>query len=211
MPMERMTAKKVRIADLTGGEWVRKEGMEPSFVLTAHGDQVSRARVLATVVGRFVAEDQAFASVTLDDQTDTIRAKTFQTAQPLQQLAVGDRVDIVGKVREYQGEVYLIPEAVRIIADPNWETLRRLDIIAQRRRQAAPTSMNAGQRPAPERERDAVRKQALAVIEKRPDGAPFADLLKLLDAPEPVIESVIDELLAEGICYEPSPGKIRKI
>ena len=55
MPIKRQTAIKVRIADLIAGEWVKKEGMEPSFVRTAGGSEVSRARVMATVVGQFIS------------------------------------------------------------------------------------------------------------------------------------------------------------
>ena len=103
MAIERMTARKVRVCDLVNGRWVKREGMEPSFIITEHGDKVSRARVLGTVVGLFLAEDGNFGSLTVDDSTDTIRAKTFSTTKPVDNFAVGDVVDLVGKVREYNG------------------------------------------------------------------------------------------------------------
>ncbi len=97
---KRQTAKKVKVASLTRGEWVKKEGMEPSFVVTPGGEQVSRARVMGTVVAKFVAEDENFASMTLDDFSDTIRAKAFKEVKPLDRAEVGDIVDLIGKVRE---------------------------------------------------------------------------------------------------------------
>ena len=69
---ERMTAKKVRIVDLVNGEWVQQDGMEPSFVVSKTGEKVSRARILATIVSKFISEDGNFGSVTIDDGTDTM-------------------------------------------------------------------------------------------------------------------------------------------
>ena len=84
---ERQVARKVAIRWLTSGEWVKREGKEPSFVRTAVGEDVARCRVLATVVQTYVSEDGQFASVTLDDGTDTIRAKAFKEIQLLKALA----------------------------------------------------------------------------------------------------------------------------
>ena len=109
MPIKRMTAKKVRIYNIINGQWVKKEGMEPSYVQTTYGDQLSRVRVMGTIVSKFVAEDGNFASITVDDATDTIRAKTFKTVKPLDNAELGDIVDVIGKVREYNEEIYMIP------------------------------------------------------------------------------------------------------
>ena len=133
MPIERMTAKKVRISDIMSGRWVKREGMEPSFVVTDTGEKVSRARVMGTIVQTFFAEDGNFGSVTIDDGTDTIRAKTFKTLKPMENSVEGDNVDVIGKVREYNGEVYMIPEVVTKLADPNSELLRRLELIKKAR------------------------------------------------------------------------------
>ena len=133
MPIQRLTAKKVRISDIMSGRWVKREGMEPSFVVTDQGEKVSRARILGTIVQTFMAEDGNFGSVTLDDGFDTIRAKTFKTVKPLDEFNVGDNVDLIGKVREYNGELYVIPEVVTRLQDPNFELLRRLELIKKAR------------------------------------------------------------------------------
>src|SRR4030042_1159421 len=128
MPMERMTARKTSIADITNGRWVKNEGLEPSFVVSQSGEQISRARIMGTVVSKFVSEDENFASITIDDSTDTIRAKTFKTAKPLDVIQVGDIVDLIGKEREYNAEIYMMPEIVRKVTDPNVEVLRRAEL-----------------------------------------------------------------------------------
>jgi len=220
MPIERMTAKKVRVSELMNGRWIKKEGMEPSFVVTDSGEKVSRARVLGTVAARFMAEDGNFASITLDDGTDTIRAKTFKTVKPVDESKVGDLVDLVGKVREYNGEVYIIPEVITSVRDPNMEILRRLELIRKARdlksrppeasREEAGTT-EAGEKEEKKADDTELRKEIIAVIESGPEGVEYKAILEKVRAPETRIESVLNEILAEGICYEPTPGKVKKI
>jgi RPA family protein len=210
MPMERMTARKIRIADLTNGRWVKNEGLEPSFVVTQSGEQVSRARIMGTVVSKFVSEDENFASITIDDSTDTIRAKTFKTVKPLDMIQVGDVVDLIGKVREYNAEIYVMPEIVRKILDPNTEVLRRLELIAKARKLQGGEAQ-PGQFVSAKEDRTALKKKVTEVIESDKSGISYSKILEMVQAPETQIESVVNELLEEGICYEPTPGKIKKI
>lgn len=217
MPLLRQTARKVRIYDLMGGAWVKKEGMEPSFVTTPYGEDVARARVLATVVGKFLSEDGNFGSLTLDDGTDTIRAKCFKELKPLEKAEVGDLVDLIGKVREYNGEVYLVPEIILKVMDPNWELLRRLEIIKKlkvfRKGGAGAKKIEAEESRKISKPEDngELRKRILKIIESGPEGMEFSEIIKKAGAPEPQVESVLNDLLSEGICYEPTPGRIRKI
>jgi len=208
--MERMTARKIRVADITNGKWVKNEGLEPSFIVTPSGEQVSRARIMGTVVSKFVSEDENFASITVDDSTDTIRAKTFKTAKPLDVIQIGDMVDLIGKVREYNAEVYIMPEIVRKITDPNLELLRRLELIVKYKNQ------QKGEAPATQfvsakEDRSALKKKVMEVIETDRAGVAYAKILEMVNMPETQIESVVNEFLEEGICYEPTPGKIKKI
>lgn len=202
MPIKRNTALKVRISDLTSGKWVKNEGMVASYVETASGMQVSRARLLGTIVSVFMAEDGMFASVTLDDSTDTIRVKTFKTVKPLDGFKVGDMVDLIGKVREWNDEIYVMPEIMRKVG-PEAELLRRLEVAKKGK---APQ-----EKQEPGENKDDLRKEVLKVIEAGKDGISYSDVLSKVKAAEETVEAVINELLGEGICYEPSPGKIRKI
>jgi RPA family protein len=208
--IERMTARKAEIKDLMSGSWVKKEGMEPSYVVSPSGEKLSRVRLMGTVVGRFVAEDGNFASITLDDGTDTMRVKTFKTAKPLDTVNPGSLVEVIGKVREYNAEIYMIPEVVIQIKDPNLLTLRQAELAAKARNlKQNPLST---EEPAQETSDDtALRKQILDVIGGNPEGVEYSVIPESVSAPEAQIESVVNDLLAEGICYEPTPGKIKKI
>ena len=215
MPVQRMTARKARISELMNGKWVKREGMEPSFVVTDSGEKISRARILGTVVGSFVAEDGNFASITLDDGTDTIRAKTFKTAKPLDGFRVGEIVDLIGKVREYNGEVYIIPEVINRVQDPNMELLRRLELVRKARelkgKPREASGEDEGDSGEGKEDDSELRKEILAVIGSDPEGIEYGLILERVKAPETRIESIINEILAEGICYEPTPGRVKKI
>ena len=210
MPIQRMTALKVNVSEIVNGQWVKKEGFEPSFVVTSSGEEVSRARILGTVVAKFLAEDGNFASVTIDDSTDTIRAKTFKTVKPIDTIEIGDIVDVIGKIREYNAEIYMIPEILKKITNPNTELLRKLEIIKKSR---TPKSKKTGQSVIAEQtpDKDLLRKNIINFISSSDDGVTYASVVESISAPEKDVESVINDLLAEGICYEPTPGKIKKI
>jgi len=220
MPIKRMTAKKVRIYNIINGQWVKKEGMEPSYVQTTYGDQLSRVRVMGTIVSKFVAEDGNFASITVDDATDTIRAKTFKTVKPLDNAELGDIVDVIGKVREYNEEIYMIPEIVLKITDPNTELLRKAEVGAELKRMGEPAKAAPVQKPAnpvqeeaedKPSEKEDLRKKVIEKIEASAEGIGYSEIMSSISEPEEQVEAVINDLLAEGICYEPTPGKIRKI
>ncbi len=238
--IERQTARKVRIWDIMNGIFEKKEGFEPSFVRTQSSEEISRARILGTVVSKFVADDGNYASVTIDDGTDTIRLKVFKTTKPLDSIEIGEIVDVVGKVREYEGETYIIPEVARKIENPNFELLRRLELIHKEREiKKAKDLVEKNKGKTPEelekeltekhgvekqfvdvflkggeeegKEKNLLKKEILKAIESSPDGIVYSELAKKVKAKETDLESAIDELLNDGICYEPSPGKIRKI
>ncbi|MFH0956564.1 MAG: OB-fold nucleic acid binding domain-containing protein [Candidatus Aenigmatarchaeota archaeon] len=243
MPMQRQTAARVRIVDLVSGEWVKKDGMEPSYVVTPGKENVSRARIVATIVSRFDSEDGNFSSVTLDDATATLRVKVWKEIEVLSGFRAGDLVSVIGKVREYGGEIYVVPEIVTKVT-PDEESLARLEIIRKLRSKkpaegaghrekahavheaAKPEPVrhshedmpmaHAGKKEASaatavKKDEESPRKKLITIIEKSADGIRYADLLKESGLPEEDIEDVINELLGEGICYEPVPGKIKKI
>ena len=232
---ERMTAKKVSIADIAGGEWVQQDGMEPSYVVTKSGERVSRARILATIVSKFMSEDGNFGSVTMDDGTDTVRAKCFKDMGPLSKAETGQLVDMIGKVREYNGEIYVMPEVMKQVGDPNLLLLRKLELMkAAKELKESGSAADAGgegkpsgasgpgkgnaARGAAERAPgaqkdggDDLRKKVLDIIDASKDGIEYAALIEKSGQTEDKVDAVVNELLSEGICYEPTPGKIRKI
>jgi len=127
MEHRRLTAHIAGTAELISGKYVKKGGFESNYVLTNLGRRLSRVRVMGTVVDKFVSEDGSYGSITVDDGTSTLRCKTFVNLKILDGINLGDLVDVVGKVREHNDEIYAMPEIIRIV-QPNAETLRLLEL-----------------------------------------------------------------------------------
>lgn len=127
MDMKRITAKKASIGEIISGKFVKKSGFESSYILTNLGRRLSRVRVLGLIVDKFISTDEKYATVTLDDSTETIRCKAFINTKIFDGFGSGDMVDIFGKLREYNGEIYIMPEIIAKI-EPNFEILRNLEL-----------------------------------------------------------------------------------
>ena len=117
-----MTAVKLRIKDLVEGT------CDGRSVSTIFGE-VSEARVLGTLIDIFVSDDENYMSLTVDDGTETVRIKAWrQDVGKLKKFSKGDLIDVVGKVREYNEEIYLTPEVVLKVSPNKW-VLRELELM----------------------------------------------------------------------------------
>jgi len=131
---KRIPAKKARIVDITSGKFfpANAQAMKPAYVITQFGEKLSRINILATITEKFTSEQGNYASVTIDDTTNAIRAKVFGAdTQLFDNLNKGDAVVIIGKVKEYQTEIYVATESARKIPQQqsNYENLRRLELL----------------------------------------------------------------------------------
>lgn len=119
-----MTATKLRIRDLVEGTF------EGNHVRTVYGN-VSEARILGTLIDVFATDDRNYLSLTVDDGTETVRVKAWrQDTEKLKKVQKGDFIEVVGKVREYNEEIYLTPEVVSKVSPNEW-ILRELELMKQ--------------------------------------------------------------------------------
>lgn len=241
---KRVVAKKVRIIDVVNGRYFAgsKEEMKASYVISPFGDKISRVNVVGTVTEKFSSDDGMYSSITVDDTTGIIRVKAFgDDSKRLGNFEIGDTVLVIGKVKQYNGEVYVNSEIVRKADDANMESVRRLEILkdlAQRKKNVEKIKELAGQYSGDElaeivnnrfgidketlqfvMENLKVQKQIdyvpkmLEVIQALDDGngVEIGKLLQISDLPENIIESAINELLANGTLFEPRPGILKKV
>jgi len=239
----RQTMIKARISDVVNGRFIRKEGMEPSYVLTDIGQKISRVKVLGTVVDKFMSEDANYSSVTIDDDSDSIRVKAFREDTGIfDDLNVGDLVMVIGKVREYSEEIYIIPEIVKKVADPNYEPLHKLEVLKELINQkrisedikkekekysdieelkehvkekydveaveGVVESLN--EEETEEKDYKPIVLETLDKLDKG-KGVKFKKVLEECKLEENDFEEVINELLSDGVCFEPKPGIIKRV
>ena len=242
MEKKRIHSVKTRIKDITSGRYVAQEGFNPNYVITGYGLRLSRVRLLAKVVDKFVSEGGKFASITIEDGTDTIRVKVFTALSMFERLDAGSEIDLIARVKEYQGEVYLVPEIITSVADPNVALLRTLELrqqdkafeakrrlVMENQKQASdmgelerimherygiqPEEVEAILQSKEEPKEESKKLELLKLIEKHAEGSgcDYAELLSISGLPEDVVDSLVNELLEEGTCFEPRPGKIKKL
>ncbi len=117
-----MTAVKLRIQDLV-------EGTYDGTHVHTHFGEVSEARILGTLVDVFITDNDGYISLTVDDGTETVRIKAWgQDVGKLKEFSEGDLVEVVGRVREYNEEIYLTPEVISRVSPNKW-ILRELELM----------------------------------------------------------------------------------
>lgn len=131
----RSTAHKVKIEDLIHGEYNHTPEGEPNNLVTPWNQELLRVNIIGTVIDKFVRDDGEYGTLTLDDGSETIRAKAWgDDVDEMDEYEVGDLVNVIGKVREYEEEIHVVPEIIRELEDPNWEMLRELEILENRKK-----------------------------------------------------------------------------
>ncbi|MFX0096469.1 MAG: OB-fold nucleic acid binding domain-containing protein [Candidatus Hodarchaeota archaeon] len=238
---KRATAFKLNISDIIHGTYHKSE--EGSFLDTRYGLKILRAHIMATVIEKFESNNEAtpsnesrkdYATLTVDDGTGVIRIKTWQEDTNLiKSISIGDIVDIVGRIREYEEELYLMPEAINKVADPNWELLRELEIIEAKREHLPARPASSKSEIAEEDKKDSylvgeleTKEETDAEIESKvalqgtlfemieqykEDGVAAKDLFQeLSEFSKNDIKAALISLIKEGAIYEPRPGYYRR-
>jgi len=238
---KRATAFKLNISDIICGTYHRSE--EGSLLDTRYGLKILRAHIMATVIDKFESNNEStpsdetrkdYATLTVDDGTGVIRIKTWQEDTNLiKSINIGDIVDIVGRIREYEDELYLMPEAINKVADPNWELVRELEIIEAKREYLPARPAPSKSEIAEEDNKDsyivgelettedtkaeieskvALQGTLFELIEQyRENGVATKDLFQELSKfSKKDIKAALISLIKEGAIYEPKPGYYRR-
>ncbi len=238
MEIRRMPANKVRISEIVDGKFYpgSRENMAPSYVVSGFGEKISRVNVIATVTNKFISDNGNYAALTIDDGSGAIQVKTFGDGiKMIEGIEPGQLIVVIGKVKEYNDEVYINVESVRI-ADENYENLRKAEVLdrliarktfVKEIRQVAEgmdeddlteyarkLGVDDEQLQAMlERKEVDYKPKMLELIESMDDGegVEIGKLFEISKLPEHIIERTIDELLAAGEIYEPIVGKLKRI
>lgn len=237
----RLPAKKVRISDLLNGKFFygSKEEMKPAYVITPYGEKVSRVNLCGTVVEKFVSEDGNYSTVTIDDGTEAMRIKSFGISNSFENIETGDLVRVIGKVKEFNAELYVNLEAINKINDINFELLHKLEILSNlvKQKRTVDDIKNLSQQMSEEELKNYAKETyeideeilsviieskkkeidykpvVLEIIEKLDEGkgVEISRLFQVLNLPEHVVERTIDELINSGYVYEPVAGFLKKV
>ena len=205
MPVQRQTAHKCRISDLLNGNYVIKQGWEPNYVETAYGN-ISRANIIAVVVSK-----DSPKSIMLDDGSGRLLVRYFDNDAEIS-AEVGDAVQIIGRPRAYNNEMFIVPEIIKRIENQKWIELRKLELDARKKTKEIVKKTEEVPAAKPSEVKDAEPSYYDILVKKirendQGNGAKVEDLLKELDKDK--AEKTLKNLFEEGEIFEIRPGFIK--
>jgi len=196
-------AYKVKAEDLLFGKVEVSEESGLSLI-TPWGIKIKRARLLGTVVDKYVKTDGTYGVINVDDGSGVIRVKVWrEDLKMIENIKESDIVDVIGRIKERDGEVYITPDVIIKVTDPNFEILRELEILEERWR-----LLKSGKKP---NEEISLKERIVEVLRREKKRMGVEEISKLLEAPMDEIERLLRELLAEGKIVESEVGKFEVI
>jgi RPA family protein len=222
---ERMTAVRASISDITNGSYSDDNG---PHVVSPFGVELRRVVVVGFVIDKFYREGddsgkKRFESITVDDGTDTIGIKVWgeEDVSVLEGVKESILALVIGKVRQYNDEVYLIPEIVRELTDPNYMSLHlmeRYKAVLNRSGISLPDTTEQQQELLTTTPSKTVSGKlandiiAYVRLEAPPEGIPLKDIVAYFEEKGQDSEKVqtkVFNLVAEGALNEVSIGQFR--
>jgi hypothetical protein len=212
---QREIAKRTWVCNLMQGSYTKSQGWTPSFI-EYNGEKYSRVAIVGSIVSKFVSEDGNYASVTIDDGTETIRLKAFgPDVQKLKDIFVGSLVRCFGKVRQWSDEIYLMPEIVHILEDPNWLLIHKLQLGkpsgAVKPEESKPQVAEQAAIEILKSDATAMQTIVLGMIKDLDSGlgADIDAVISKSGLSEEEAKNILFSLLKSGDIYEPKKGKLR--
>ncbi|MEN9625769.1 MAG: hypothetical protein RL557_97 [archaeon] len=210
-PKKREIAYKLRIGDILRASQIYDqtplgaEQKNPRLLHVELGNKkIIRINIIANSVDKYESQSESrFASITLDDGSGQIKARVFgDELEKFKEIMPGDTLLIIGLLRSFNQELYIMPEIVRR-HDPKYLLVRKLELDKE-----SPRALTSDQK----KEIRALRDEIVLLIKdsEKYDGVDKEEIiLKFKETRPDIISQELVKLLEEGIIYEPRPGRVR--
>lgn len=197
---KRNVAIKVKVSDIAAGNLVR-DGVSSPYVKIS-GIAASRINIIAVLV--YKSEESGYASAIIDDGSGRVSLRAFEDKNMLSKVDVGDIVLVVGRIREFGSEVYVLPEILKRLADTGWANVRKLEL----ERILSPKKMGAEVEKVHE-ESSSANYRIYSLIKEidTGEGVSVDDIIKISGIVE--AERALNMLLENGDVFEVKPGKLK--
>ncbi len=197
---QRQVAYKVRISNILNGSFMKDE-FSAGYMKLADFN-VSRVNLIATLISK--SEQLQYSNAVIDDASGKILLRSFDV-NAFSKFDVGGAVLVIGKIREFNGERYIMPEILKKIDDAGWIIARRLELdrapmIINERIENEGAAAQVEGNPA----------EIIYLLIKKLDdgnGASVDDIIKNSDSDN--AESIINRMLENGDIFEVKPGKLK--
>jgi len=195
---------------------LRKEGEEQYsrwILSTMNGEKIYKIRINGLLVDKYYSSadetKKAFASLTMDDGTDTIRIKAWEeAAELLNTFKQGEYLDITGRPRESEGEIYLLPDQIIKIESFDKELYLRLKKAKRYLKKGLliPTEAEVAQ------VHDSKEKELIwSIISNAEEATHFDEICKKSKLDNQTVQSIITDLIDDGVIYQPQKSQFKKV
>ncbi|MFH1210974.1 MAG: OB-fold nucleic acid binding domain-containing protein [archaeon] len=227
---KRNTAYRLWVSDLLNAGMNGSEN--PNFI-RFKDKEVHRVNIVANVVFKFDTPDRNYGALTIDDGSGSIRLKAWrEDVAILDGVKVGDMVLVIGRPRSFNGETYINPELVKPLQDPNWELVRKLELLKEygppsklvenvevvdELSYEAPKVVSSPDQVVVEEVvedvSETLRQKILSIVESNSGevGIEFSQLVKIAGVNEKQVEVTVQDLIAEGELFEPRKGFLKVV
>jgi len=204
---KREIAYKIRIGDLLQGNKIFDQSLQANqrlLHLELGNKKLIRVNIIATVIDKYVSDgEKRFSSLTVDDGSGQIKTRLFgEDIQKFNEFAQGDTILIIGFIRAFNDELYILPEIVKK-QDSRYLLIRKLEIEKE-----APPPLTPNQKKVIK----SLREQIIELI-KKAEGSEGIDkeaiIMYFKNSKPELVRQEIQKLLEEGMIYEPRPARVR--
>lgn len=196
---KRLVAYKVKISDILKGDFL-KDDLSAGYI-KLNEVSVSRVNIVATIVYKF--ESLGLDSVVIDDGTGRITLRSFENSDLFKKVDVGDVVLVIGKIRVFSNEKYIMPEILKKINDIQWVNVRKLEL----RMDIKNNNISQDKVLADEMTTDIEKVYSVIKELDNGDGVSVENIIKSFGNIE--VEIIINKLLASGDVFEINPGRLK--
>lgn len=213
MQQNRQTAYKLWISDILKGIYSREEGEFGLNYVLVKDKKVARVNLIGTFSDIYRSESGGYIAALLDDGFGSIRCKNWNEDSKLyENVSIGTIVLVVGKIREQNGEMYIVPEIVRIV-EPIWLKIRNMELTKLYGKpervefEADVKNLEVVEEVVSGNDRQKI----IGLIDKNgsSDGIDYDALVLKSKLSEDVARKIIEDLLKDGEIYEPRAGRLK--
>jgi len=205
--IKRETAFYITAKDIKESKYIKQEGWSPNYLDTNFG-KISRLNIIGTIVSK---EPQ---KIVVDDSTASVEIRSFEEIKSNEEIKVGDNINVIGRPREFNDNIYILPEIVKKINSDDFIEFRKKE-LKLRKKIIKEESIN--EEFVVEKKEEKIEpdknlsdnKKIMNKIEEMDlgDGVYIEDLISNLNISE--CEMKIQKLLENGDVFEVKPSKIK--
>ncbi|MEK6984492.1 MAG: hypothetical protein AABX33_08005 [Nanoarchaeota archaeon] len=196
---KRQIAYKIWVSNILNGNFA-KGGLSAGHIEIG-GFNISRVNLIATLV--YKSKELNYTNTIIDDGTGKISLRTFENNDIFLNVDVGEIVLIIGKIREYNNEKYIVPEILKKIDNIGWISVRKAELA----KQEYAVSKSGSESKA--KDIDNLSEEICSLIKKfdKGDGASIDEVINSSGSTD--AENILHKLLENGEIFELKPGKIK--